>query len=81
MVIALRVPLVIEEDEVLLVGVQLSAYQQEHLCIARCLDNDAPPQTDWWSNADEAPYDWKDLIVDYQLKGVLRIKAIGHQIN
>lgn len=80
-VLTLPAPLIIEQNELLVVSVQLSAYQQQHLCISRCLDNDAPPQTDWWSNAAEAPYDWKDLIVDYQFKGVLRIRAVGHQIN
>ena len=80
-VLTLPAPLMIEQNELLLVSVQLSAYQQQHLCISRCLDRDAPPQTDWWSNADEPPYDWKDLIVDYQFKGVLRIRAVGHQIN
>ena len=79
--LSLPAPLMIEQNELLLVSVQLSAYQQRHLCISRCLDTDAPPQTDWWSNADEPPYDWKDLIVDYQFKGVLRIRAVGHQIN
>ena len=79
--LTLPAPLMLEQDETLVVSVQLSANSGEHLCIGRCLDSDAPPRTDWWSNAAVPPYDWKDLVVDYQFKGALRTRAIGHVIG
>ena len=79
--LTLPAPLLIESDDRLVVSVQLAAQEGEHLCISSCLDSDAPPGTDWWSNAAEPPYDWQDLVVDYQLKGALRIRAIGHLVQ
>ena len=79
--LTLPAPLLIESDDRLVVSVQLAAEDGEHLCISSCLDSDAPAGTDWWSNAAEPPYDWQDLVVDYQLKGALRIRAVGHLVE
>lgn len=79
--LTLPAPLLIESDNQLVVSVELAAQDGEHLCVSSCLDADAPAGTDWWSNAAEAPFDWQDLVVDYQLKGALRIRAIGHLVE
>ena len=63
------------QGEQLVVSVELAASQNRHLCLSRCLDYDAAPGTDWWSNAAQPPYNWSDLIVDYNFKGALRIQA------
>ncbi len=74
-------PLYLAEGEQLVVSVELAASQDRHLCISRCLDYDANPGTDWWSNAAQPPYNWSDLIVDYGFKGALRIIAYPANTN
>jgi len=74
-------PLYLAEGEQLVVSIELAASQNRHLCLSRCLDYDADGGIDWWSNAAEPPYNWSDLIVDYNLKGALRIQAFSEEVG
>ncbi|MGB0646489.1 MAG: hypothetical protein ACPGQS_04895 [Bradymonadia bacterium] len=68
-------PLYLIEGERLVISIELAAEGERHLCLSRCMDRDAPPGTDWWSNAAIPPYSWSDLVVEYGFKGELRIQA------
>lgn len=76
----LETPIVLEDGQSLVVAVELAPDEEvaTSICIESCQDTGGVAGLDWWSNADEAPYAWADMVADFGFASNFTTHAIGH---
>ena len=72
-------PIVLQEGESLLVSVEMSTSGSGSVCLAHCTTEDTP-QSAFWSNATDTPYDWQELS-EFGLKGNLMVTGLGYPVD
>ncbi|MBC8067787.1 MAG: hypothetical protein IAG13_05580, partial [Deltaproteobacteria bacterium] len=76
----LETPIVLEDGQSLVVAVELAPDDEvaTSICIESCLDTGGVAGLDWWSNADEAPYAWADMVAVFGYSSNFTTYATGH---
>ena len=79
--ITLPFPLSVNRGDAVVVSIQMSATEREHLCLEFCGSAPASPNRTFWSNSAVSPFDWQDLYVDFGLSGAPAVGLVGRRIQ
>ena len=79
--ITLPLPIIINRGDAVVVSIQMSATDREHLCLEFCGNAPAAPNRTFWSNSAESPFDWQDLYVDFGISGAPAVGLVGRRVE
>ena len=79
--ISVPIPLILTEGQRAVVAVQFAVQGDEHICLAECPGPDAIAGTEWWSNTAEPPFQWQDLVSDFNLDTRIAIEITGSLVE
>ncbi|MGC6418349.1 MAG: hypothetical protein ACON3Z_14600 [Bradymonadia bacterium] len=79
--VTVPIPLIITTGQSAVVAIQFATQADEHICVASCEETAGEAGFDWWSNAAMAPFDWRDLVADFGLRGQLMVTLKGQKID
>lgn len=79
--VTLPLPLSVNRGDAVVVSIQMSATDREHLCLEFCGTAPASPNRTFWSNSAASPFDWQDLHVDFGLSGAPAVGLVGRRIQ
>ena len=78
--LVLERPIELQDGQRLVVSIQLTATDNQRLCMGMCDDEESPIGQEWWSNSAESPFNWQDMNADFRIRGEFVISASGNPL-
>ena len=78
--LVLERPIELQDGQRLVVSIQLTATDNQRLCMGMCNDEESPIGQEWWSNSAESPFNWQDMNTDFLIRGEFVISARGNPL-
>lgn len=79
--VTVPIPLILTEGQRVAVAIQFAVDGARHICVGTCELDGPQAGLDWWSNASEVPFQWQDLVTDFNLDLQVMTRLVGSQVQ